>query len=152
MVVLFMVCNHCGKQVEGDVNFCDGCGAQITNSTGKPDSLVQSSSKNDAQENKVVFILAYLGILFFLPLVTTPNSQGGRFHANQGLVLLLTGIAGQIILSILGAILWRLWFVISLLSTLWGLFLLILMIIGMVNASKGEHKKLPVIGDIKIIK
>ncbi len=152
MVVLCMVCNHCGKQVEGDVNFCDGCGAQLTRQTGNPDSLVQSAPKNDAQENKVVFILAYLGILFFLPLVTTPNSQVGRFHANQGLVLLLSGIAGQIILSILGAILWRLWFVISLLSTLWGLFLLILMIIGMVNASKGEQKILPVIGNIKIIK
>lgn len=147
-----MICNHCGKQVLGNVNFCDECGASLSDSERIQASVQPTSQNSDAQQNKVVFMLAYLGILFFLPLVTTPNSPNGRFHANQGLVLLLTGVAGQIILSILGAVLWRLWFVISLLSTLWGLFLLVFMIMGMVNASRGEQKELPLIGGIRIIK
>jgi uncharacterized membrane protein len=147
-----VICNNCGKQVTENVNFCDGCGAPMNEQLDVQASLQKAPQKDDAQENKVVFMLAYLGILFFLPLVSTPNSTVGRFHANQGLVILLTGIAGQIVLSILGVLLWRLWFVISLLSTLWGILLLVLMIIGMVNANKGEQNPLPIIGNVKILK
>lgn len=38
----------------------------------------------DAQDAKIWSVLAYFGILFFLPLVTVPNSAYGKFHANQG--------------------------------------------------------------------
>lgn len=145
-----MICNKCGKPVADNVKFCDQCGASMV--TDEQTSIQGSAAINDAQENKVVFMLAYLGILFFLPLVSTPNSKIGRFHANQGLVLLITGIAGQIVISILYSVLWRLWALISLISTAWGIALLALMIIGMVNANKGEQKPLPVIGNIKILK
>lgn len=47
----------------------------------------------DAQDAKVWSILAYFGILFFLPLVGVPNSAYGKFHANQGLILLIFDIA-----------------------------------------------------------
>lgn len=43
----------------------------------------------DAQDAKIWSILAYFGILFFLPLVGVPNSAYGKFHANQGLILLI---------------------------------------------------------------
>ena len=145
-----MICNKCGKQVAENVKFCDQCGASMV--TAEQTSIQSSTAINDAQENKVVFMLAYLGILFFLPLVSTPNSKIGRFHANQGLVLLITGIAGQLVISILYSVLWRLWALISLISTAWGIALFVLMIIGMVNANKGEQKPLPVIGNIKILK
>jgi uncharacterized membrane protein len=143
-----MFCNNCGKEAPGQAKFCDGCGASMPVEQGGSQMTVQS----DAQDNNVIFMLSYLGILFFLPLVISPNSKAGRFHANQGLVLLITGIAGQIIISILSMILWKLWLLMSLVSTLWGLALLVFVILGMINAYKGEQKQLPVIGSVILIK
>ncbi len=146
-----MICNKCGKQLADDAQFCDGCGAQISQSKDDQNGA-RNSTQNDEQQNKVIFMLAYLGILFFLPLVATPDSKAGRFHANQGLVLLITGVAGQIVFSVLSAVAWRLWILTSLLSTVWGIGLFVFMIMGMVNAYNGVQKQLPVIGGIKILK
>ena len=45
---------------------------------------------NDILQNKTLCGLAYVfPILFFLPLVSCPNSKFGRFHANQALLLFL---------------------------------------------------------------
>jgi uncharacterized membrane protein len=137
-----MHCKNCGKQVADGAAFCDGCGSRIND----------AASSKEAEDNKIFFMLSYLGILFFLPLVITPNSKIGRFHANQGLILLITSVVGQIVLSILSVILWKIWFLVSLISGLWGLALFALVIIGMVNAYKGETKPLPVIGNIILLK
>ncbi|WP_313134680.1 DUF4870 domain-containing protein [Anaerocolumna sp.] len=160
-----MYCKYCGKEINDDANFCDGCGGEVQGDTmnkqtaeneniNKGNDNISSTGKvKKDSSNKVIFILSYLGILFFLPLVVCPESKTGRFHANQGLVLLITGFAGHFILSILFSILsWRLWGLISLLFTLWGLVLLALIVIGMINAGRGEEKPLPVIGGIQIIK
>lgn len=155
-----MYCKHCGKEMNDEAKFCDGCGGAVqdeTTNNQSPKTENQNASstgsiKSDSS-NKVIFMLAYLGILFFLPLVSCPESKTGRFHANQGLVLLITGFVGQFILMILfSALSWRLWALTSLISTLWGLALLALVIIGMINASKEEEKPLPIIGGIRIIK
>lgn len=145
-----MICNSCGKQLADGAKFCDGCGAQMAGGGKAPGQAPQA--QNVDQDNKVIFMLAYLGILFFLPLVAAPNSKVGRFHANQGLVLLIASVAGQIVLSILTAMMWQLWFITSMLSFVWAIAIFALVVIGMVNAYKGEQKPLPVIGSIKIIK
>lgn len=151
-----MYCANCGKEILTDAKFCDGCGTPVVTEeqVNSPEITQPEPVNNAVQENKAIFILSY--ILFFLPLLSCPNSKVGRFHANQGLVLLLTSIVGQIAVSILSGILlaisWRLWGVISLLSWAWWIAVLVLMIIGMVNANKGEQKPLPIIGKIKIIK
>ena len=43
----------------------------------------------DVQKNKVVCILAYLGILFFIPYLADKNSNFCKFHANQGFIFTL---------------------------------------------------------------
>lgn len=58
----------------------------------------------DIEKNKTMAGLAY--ILFFLPLVASPDSPFGRFHANQGLVLLLFALIGSFVLSIIPIIGW----------------------------------------------
>lgn len=152
-----MNCTNCGKEIMDDAKFCGGCGSPIvTEQVDAQPTAQKAPSSNEAQENKVVFILAYLGILFFLPLVSFPNSKTGRFHANQGLLLLITSIAGQIALSIVSSIIlaisWRLWGITSLLYFAWSIAMLALMIMGMINANKGEEKPLPFIGQFVIIK
>lgn len=42
-----------------------------------------TKSKNE----KIWYGLAY--IIFFLPLIFIPNSSKGKYHANQGLILLI---------------------------------------------------------------
>lgn len=99
---------------------------------------------NDVAENKAIGALAY--ILFFLPLVAAKDSEFGRFHANQGLLVTLLAL----IVYVVGLIIpWFGWFV------LWpvgGIICGVFAIIGIINAVNEKTKELPLIGGIRIIK
>ncbi|MDX9872458.1 MAG: hypothetical protein RBT41_08575 [Clostridia bacterium] len=97
----------------------------------------------DVEKNKVMGILAY--ILFLIPLLAAKESKFAMYHANQGLVLFLTVIAVNIVGSIIPIIGW------FLLLPLGNLAVLILAIIGIINAAKGETKQLPLIGKLKLL-
>jgi len=94
--------------------------------------------------NKLYNILAYLGILFLVGLISAPNDPDVKFHVNQGIVLCLLELAIGIV-SIIPLIGWVVGFAGS-------IFCLVLAIMGIMAASKGEHKELPLIGKIKILK
>ena len=106
---------------------------------------------SDAEKNKVMAIVGYIiPILFFIPLVSDgKNSPFARFHANQQLILLIASVAGNIILTILAAITFGLG---GILLPIFYILILVLVIMGAINASKGEMKKLPMIGGFNIIK
>jgi uncharacterized membrane protein len=101
----------------------------------------QGFDPEDIEKNKVMALLAY--IIFFIPLIAAPNSKFAKYHANQGLVLFLLYIAIIILsnISILGF-----------LEYIGGLFVLVLVILGIINAVNGKVKPLPLIGGITIIK
>lgn len=131
----------------------------INNVTDSTDTFEQ----DDISKNKGLSAISYLGILFFIPLVACPDSKFARFHANQGLILLLFGIGIGIANAILSAIIWaicwsalNLWTICTLLTGLFSLacygIILALAIIGIVNAVNGKAKDLPVIGKIRMIK
>ena len=103
----------------------------------------QSFDPNDVQANKTMAILAY--IIFLIPLLAAKDSAFARYHTNQGLVLLITVIAANVILGIIPLIGW-------LLLPLANLALFVLMILGIVNAANGEAKPLPIIGGISLLK
>jgi len=88
---------------------------------------------------KTLGILAY--IIFFIPLLVDDKNEFGRFHANQGLLVLLLGVAT----SIFGSI-------VPLIAILGGILCFVLAIIGIINAANGLMKDLPIIGSIRIIK
>lgn len=109
----------------------------------------------DIADNKVICVLAYIPILFWLPLVTS-NTPYCKFHANQGLILLIaslvlgvaTSIIGLIIgwIPILGAI------ITGVISLVTSLAVILLMIYGMVCTGQGQAKELPIVGGLlKII-
>lgn len=106
-------------------------------------STISTFDPEDINNNKIMGGLAY--IIFFLPLLVCPNSKFGRFHANQGLLLLILGIAGTIVLSILPIIGW-------ILLPFFSIVVLILGIIGLVNGFNGKAKELPIIGKFKLLK
>ena len=106
------------------------------------------ANSNDADSNKAMAIIGYIiPILFFIPLLSdAKNSPFAKFHANQQLNLLLAAIAVQVvgtIIPILG------WFIIL---PLGSLALLVIAIMGIINAAKAEMKQLPIIGGFSLIK
>ena len=107
--------------------------------------------QNDINNNKVMAVLAYLGILVLVPIFAAKESKFARFHANQGLVLAIAEIAASIIVNIFDGIPLVGW-VISVAGGLIGLACLVLAIIGIVNAAQGKAKELPLIGSIRILK
>ncbi len=96
-------------------------------------------------------IIGYiLPILFFVPLLSdkTKNVPAVRFHANQQLVLLLSAIVLNIVVSILVGMIPALAF----LAQVVYLVIVVFAVLGILHAVKGEQKPLPVIGGFKIIK
>lgn len=114
-----------------------------------PAQAPQATTNDDVEKNKAMAIIGYIiPILFFIPLVTdAKNSQFAKFHANQQLNLLLFWVVGQVAGSVLSIILIGL-----LILPLVMIAGLVFMIMGIINASKGEMKKLPLIGGFDIIK
>lgn len=183
-------CGKCGQQVNDGVKFCPTCGESIRiaiieepvqavqaeepskptgdNSSGKLGNLNNTADntsdfdKTDIEQNKVMALLSYLGILVLIPIFAAKESKFARFHANQGLVLCIVWfawiIADSILTAIFRAIFWRglgMWGVYSLCATLLNLVYIVftvLAIIGIINALNGRAKELPVIGKYKILK
>jgi len=108
---------------------------------------IKKGDAADVEKNKAMAIVGYIiPILFFIPLVSdAKNSPFAKFHANQQLNLLLAAIVVNVvggIIPIIG------WFILLPLGTI---FLIVVAIMGIINASKGEMKELPVIGSFKLI-
>jgi len=102
------------------------------------------NNKTDIEKNKWMGVLAYF--IFFIPLLVDSNSEFGKFHANQGLNLLLLFIA----VSVLGSVIPFLgWFIIL---PFGSILCLVLAIIGVLNALNKKLKELPIIGKFKLIK
>ncbi len=116
---------------------------QNTNSQTVESNAAPAFDPADIEKNKTMAGLAY--IIFFLPLLACPDSKFGKYHANQGLVLLIVGIAGSTILSFIPIIGW-------LLLPLFSIGVLVLGIMGLVNGLGGKAKQLPVIGKYKLLK
>lgn len=97
----------------------------------------------DINSNKVMAILAYIGILFLIPLFAAKDSKFARFHTNQGIILFIVAIISYIIgkIPVIG-------FVGTILSCLCSIFA----IIGIIYAAQGKAKELPLIGKYKILK
>jgi len=88
--------------------------------------------------DKVMALLCYLGILVVIPLLVKKDDAYVKFHAKQGLVLLIAWI----ILSIIFVIPFVGWVV----GFIGYIILLVLGIIGIVNALSGKMKPLPIVG------
>lgn len=101
-------------------------------------------TKEDIEQNKVMGVLAY--ILFLIPLLAAKDSPFAKFHTNQGLLVFLAALAVNIVGAIIPFIGWLL------ILPLGNLAVFVLGIIGIINAINGKAKKLPIIGNIEIIK
>ncbi len=120
----------------------------------------------DIQNSTVMAVLSYLGLLVLIPWFAAPNSPYTRFHAKQGMTLLIVDIAYSVLSFLLmlikvphtqyvmgipitySATPWYISAVVFLLS----LPILALAVLGIVNAVRGKAKELPIIGKLNWIK
>ncbi len=123
---------------------------KITEFTNTEDHSAEvGGPQND--NDKLMGILSYLGILVLVPIFAAKDSTFARFHANQGLVLFLAEAILGCVVSILGFIPYIGW-LFSVLGGLVSLAALILSVIGIINVVNGTAKELPVIGKVRILK
>ena len=110
---------------------------------------------SDIQNNKVMGILSYIGLLVLVPIFAAKDSKYARFNANQGLVLLIAQAIIITAFSVTAAILKLIPFIGGVLAALiWIVYPVIFVpsVIGIVNAARGKAKELPIIGGIRILR
>ena len=87
--------------------------------------------EKDIKKNKAIAILSYLGILCLIPLLLKKDSKFVKFHAKQGLILLIgwvfVGVPFGWILSII---------------------LAVFSIIGIINVLGERYADLPLVGEL----
>ncbi|MCR5422714.1 MAG: hypothetical protein K6E74_03675 [Bacilli bacterium] len=103
------------------------------------------------EDNKVMAVLAYIGILVLIPLLAAKESKFARYHTNQGFTLFLFGFCTCVVFEILG-IIPTIGIVFNIIGGIFGLFFFIFMILGIINAAQGFAKELPLIGKYHFIK
>jgi uncharacterized membrane protein len=119
----------------------------------------------DVDKHKALAVAGY--ILFLIPLIAAPKSKFARYHANQSLLLLITGVCVMACLAILKQILEVLekytafggfnpisviLFLIIVAAIVISLAWFLMGVQGVVNAANGEENPLPVIGTRTLIK
>lgn len=161
-------CTKCGHQLSDDSQYCNNCGASASDSSKFEENVndiynkfmslgadeTGNFNKEDIESSKYVCITAYLWFLFFIPLVACQSSKFARFHANQGLLLFAAEVLFGILRLVLGILFsWIPFFslVLNLVFSLISLVFLVLIIYGIMNACRGEAKRLPIIGSINLI-
>lgn len=109
------------------------------NTQTPPQAPVPPPASTSVDNDKLMGILSYLGILILIPLLITKNRSAGlTVHLNQGLNLIIVALIGSIVIPLV-----HLWF----LSPIWNLLMLVLVVVGIVNVVRSEAKPLPVIGN-----
>jgi uncharacterized membrane protein len=122
-----------------------------------PPPPVYASLEQDAAANKVYGVLAYFGPLVLISILAAPKtSQYSRYHSNQGLVFLISNVALGIAVVILTIILAFIpiigWILGILLPLALAAYSITFLIFGILAATRGQLKPLPVIGKWTILK
>lgn len=152
-------CTKCGATIDDNAAVCPNCGApqqaSANNTYVNPapvstegDDYTATMDPNDIAQNKTMAVLAYFGFLFLVPLLAAPNSKYARFHANQGLVLFIL----DAIVSVVSGVSSFIPVVKAIVPGILSVLILVLLIMGVINAGSGKAKELPVIGKIRILK
>ena len=134
-------CSRCGAKTSEGARFCAACGATAQPQGERP---IVMGANDDVSNNRGYAILAYIWLLFLVPLLAAKDSPFARFHTNQGIWLFI----GWVVCSVLYALPIIRWALAPLVSIALSVFV----IMGIVYAAQGEMKQLPLIDKLpKII-
>ena len=161
-------CPNCGAPHNDSAVFCANCGTQVgvqntayeEERGGLVDQIKNAKDHTDTfdpadiKTNNLLSLLSYLGILILIPILLVKNSRFARFHANQGLLLIIANAAVYVLNFICGFLTGLWWgFVILLIPALaLGAAMTALSVLGIINAVRGKAKELPLIGKFKLLR
>jgi len=148
------------SKIEENIN------AGIESILDTPDTTSCYDNK-DIKDNLVLSILSYLGLLVFIPYFAHNNSKFVKYHATQGMNLLIVWVGYTLLDNLLGLIkvskvvvnfgsitgtrlVTPVWVILPM--TILGIILFVLSVVGIVYVCQGKAKELPVVGKIKIVK
>lgn len=146
-------CKYCGREVPMESKFCPGCGSQIsgeTNYQNVPNNNyqpVQPTAVNTQNLNKGMAVLGY-----FFPLIAylvNPPEDFARFHIAQGMNLWVIQIIYTVVTVFVGILISE---ELSSILNLFSVVFSICYIIGIIYAATGKREKLPIIGEMELIK
>jgi len=112
------------------------------------ETTVPEFTAAEIEEGKSLAWLAYLGILFLIPMLTKPENKFCKTHAKQGMVMAIFMVVLAVcsFVSVIPIIGWCLGIVVFL-----GLLTVVVFdIIALINAAQGQFYKIPVVGDFAL--
>lgn len=156
-----MFCPYCGKELkDGEICACP-------QSQFQPDVQEESAANVSAWKGneKIFSILSYIGILWLVGLLVTPEKEDSKvkFHVGQGIVLTIFDAALGIVMGIINAILGAIFeltflgmglgrvsdtgLVLQSLVSLAGCAVMVFFIVkGILNVVQNKQEPLPIIG------
>ena len=87
-------------------------------------------------DTKSTGVISYITFIGWLVAYCAGDREGAKFHMNQALVIYIFSLLG----------------IIPCVGQIWGIFMLVCWIMGLVAAINGEEKEVPLIGSIRIFK
>lgn len=170
-----MFCSSCGNEIETKMKYCPHCGQEnvyresdtspynfggmndYINSTDNSDTCIDKDAEKIVERNELYYpqhdmdatyenpsnkldvkttsILGYMTWIGFLVAIIAGDREGAKFYLNQALVFNILLIAC----------------VIPVIGWLWGIFMLVCFILGVIWAAEQQPTQLPLIGMIHII-
>jgi len=154
-----ILCKKCGVLFEEKEERCPHCGAPKAFSNSKVDiegvakklfdtpNHTADYHSGDIRQNKGMACLSYISVLVIVSLIFGRKSKFVRFHAVQGAVLCLMGMAVALISDIAGRNLpYLLRWAVNLPAAALGLCVAGLSLMGIVYAAIGRAKEIPIAG------
>ena len=167
-------CHNCGQQLPDNANVCPYCGTAVNAQAAPQQNAYQQAAPQqpvsptvmpdqDVQSSRGIAWLSYCGPLFLIPMFVKKDSAYCQYHVKQGATLCAVEIAYLITKSILLAIINAIfpgysfygytvhsgvYKVFAILLNLAYIFIVVVSIIGIVNAATGKKKELPLISKI----
>ena len=116
-----------------------------------PESPAASPVSDGSENRTIMIVLSYLGLLALIPLLVEKDDAEVQWHAKHGLVLtvaeIVLFIAVQIVAMILGAISGGLGCLFGLLFPLIALGIIVLHVVCIAKALKGERFIIPYVSE-----
>jgi len=134
-----MLCPSCNTETGSNSTFCPHCGANTTTGAAAAAIPAQQGGLSETAAGAIAYITIIPAIIF-LAMEPYNRSSFVRFHSWQSIFLGVTAAVVHTILAVIPIIGWILLFPV-------GLAFLVLWIIVIVKASKGERYKIPFIGN-----
>ncbi len=144
-------CTKCGAYIADDAKFCPSCGQVAGSAAGQSDYQTPPPPvyqrpvlSQDASDNRVISVFCYMGIMMLIPCLLKSESEFVKFHANQGLVILLAMLVSSLafIVPFLGWIVGGIAYII----------VAVCEIIGIVRCLQGKMIPVPIIGKYTVLK